>query len=149
MGNWFRSPVLANITVSMLENEWRANAGTFSSIISARLFFACYVDNRLFFVQMSGSSPRMLFETFAVWFFTNPPVQLEDVADGEFLKFTIDPALLAVKFRLPADQNQFRPLKIAGTRAHKFAPAHSRMTAQPDIAMCVPNIPKLSKTPRR
>ena len=72
-------------------------------------------------------------QEFLADFFYRHPVELEDVTNGEFLGTILDANLRTLSFQQPAASFQFRPVRSAGTEAHKLSAAAARIFWPADI----------------
>jgi len=122
------SPVLANITVSHVEHQWRTQPQIQLLLqqFSDRIYITRYVDNRLVLIDKSQQHHAGIRHFLADTFY-EPPVLLEQEPDLSFLGCTIDPDRQTLSYIQPTNTWQFQPFASAASKQHKLSAAFSRI----------------------
>ena len=122
------SPVLANITVSHVEHQWRTQPQIQSLLqqFSDHIYITRYVDNRIVLIDKSQQRHADI-KHFLTDTFYEPPVLLEQEPDLSFLGCTIDPDRQTLSYIQPTNTWQFQPFASAASKQHKLSAAFSRI----------------------
>ena len=122
------SPVLANITVSHVEHQWRTQPQIQLLLqqFSDRIYITRYVDNRHVLIDKSQQHHAGI-RHFLTDTFYEPPVLLEQEPDLSFLGCTIDPDRQTLSYIQPTNTWQFQPFASAASKQHKLSAAFSRI----------------------
>ena len=122
------SPVLANITVSLTEQDWlnRPQVQQYLHTHSNRILITRYVDNRLVLIDQSQQHHAII-QPFLQDTFYQEPVILEDEPDNSFLGCTIDLQKHTLSYIQPNNAWQFQSFGSAASTQHKLSAAYSRI----------------------
>ena len=118
------SPVLANITVSLTEQDWldQPEVQQYLQRHADRILITRYVDNRLVLIDQSQQHHPFLQDTFY-----QDPVILEDEPDNSFLGCTIDLHKHTLSYNQPGNTWQFQSFGSAASTQHKLSAAYCRI----------------------
>ena len=120
------SPVLADIAVSYVEQQWWIQNEHLIRPFRDHFFICRYVDNRLVVFSEAIAHCSWMKELCQLEFYQHP-VELEEVESGEFLGTVLHPAERRLAFIIPNKQFQFKPSNSAGSDSHKMAAVNSRI----------------------
>ena len=121
------SPVLANITVSHVEHQWRTQPQIqLLQQRAHRIYTTRYVDNKLVLPNKSQHFHDGM-QQFLTDTFYEPPVLLEQEPDLSSLGCTINPDLETLSYIQPTSTWQFQPYSSAASKQHKLSAAYSRI----------------------
>ena len=120
------SPVISQIAVAVKEHFW---IQSFDFFWQSHKHFICairYVDNRLLLIPSSlGSNPAI--KELVKLDFYEPPVQLEEVGNDEFLGFHLSANERTAKLIMPTEKWQYRCPQSAGSNAIMMSGYKSRL----------------------
>ena len=115
------SPVLANITGSHVEHQWRTQPQIqLLQQRAHRIYTTRYVDNKLVLPNKSQHFHDGM-QQFLTDTFYEPPVLLEQEPGLSFLECTINPDLQTLSYSQPTNTWQIQPYSSAASKQHKLS----------------------------